>query len=96
MDEIQINMKRLCFVFFKMIKEVEVIENLRVSTWLENNLYLMPCQFTKVRKEENFYSIQIEVLDPDSFIEDKYIEKKFFFGHPGKIIGYGILKEIIE
>jgi len=54
----------------------------------------MPCQFIKVWQEDNFYTIRVEALDPDNFMQDDYLEKKFLFGHPGKIIGYGILKQI--
>lgn len=88
-------MSILYFVFFKIIEEVEINTNLRVSLWLDkNDQYLMPCQFVKVLKEDNFYMIKVEVLDPDDFIKEQFLEQKFLFGHPGKIIGYGLLKEI--
>ena len=85
----------LYFVFFGVIEGVKVDINLRVSLWLEENSeYLMPCQFKEVLTENNFYSIKVEALDPDEFIYEKYLDKKFLFGHPGKVIGYGILKKI--
>lgn len=78
-----------------MVEGVEINTTLRVSIWLkENDRYLMPCQFIEVWEEDNFYTIKVEVLDPDSFVQDKYLEKEFLFGHPGKIIGHGVLKEI--
>jgi hypothetical protein len=85
----------LYFVFFKILKGVEIDTTLRVSTWVEDrDPYLMPCQFKEVLVESNFYSIKVEALDPDGFISEKYLDKKFLFGHPGKVIGYGILKKI--
>ena len=88
-------MNVLYFVFFKIPEEVTIDTTLRVSIWLEgSDSYLMPCQFTEVWEEDNFYTIKVEALDPSNFMEKKFIDKKFFFGHPGKIIGYGLLKEI--
>jgi hypothetical protein len=85
----------LSFTFFKALTVVEVDTELRVSTWQEeNDSYLMPCQFKEVSKGSNCYNIRAELLDPDGFISRKHIGKKFLFGHPGKVIGHGILKEI--
>jgi hypothetical protein len=85
----------LNFVFFKIIEGVEINTTLRVSLWLEgNDNYLMPCQFIEVWEEDNFYMVKTEVLDPENFIKKQFLEQKFLFGHPGKIIGYGLLKEI--
>ncbi len=99
MDTIQINriaMPVLYFVFIKIIEGVEINSTLRVSLWLDgNDKYLMPSQFTEVWKEDNFYMIKAEVLDPENFVDEKLLEQKFLFGHPGKIIGYGLLKEIV-
>jgi hypothetical protein len=98
MDTIQVNritMSILHFIFFRLLEGVEINTTLRVSLWLdENDKYLMPCQFIEVWKEDNFYMVKAEVLDPKKFINEKFIDQKFFFGHPGKIIGYGLLKEI--
>ena len=44
--------------------------------------------------EKTYYSIHVYTLDPQGFMNSTYLEKKFYFGHPGKIIGYGILKSI--
>lgn len=55
----------------------------------------MPSQFTEVREEDNFYMVKAEVLDPENFVNEKLLEQNFFLGHPGKIIGYGLLKEIL-
>jgi hypothetical protein len=88
-------MKKMHFIFFKLLPGVEITTSLRVSLWLdEGEKYLLPCQFIEVWEESNFYTVKIEVLDSDNFIKDKFIEHKFLFGHPGKIIGYGFLKEI--
>lgn len=90
-------MKILYFVFFKILEVVEIDTTLRVSTWLEeNDSYLMPCKFKEVTEESDFYNIQVEALDPKEFVSKNYLGKKFLFGHPGKVIGYGILKEIKE
>lgn len=87
----------LYFIFFRILERIEIDANLRVSVWLEENeSYLMPCQFKDVFEEINFYSIKLEALDPDGFVSMKHLDKKFLFGHPGKVIGYGILKEIEE
>jgi hypothetical protein len=87
----------LYFVFFRILEGVEIDTKLRVSAWLEeNDTYLMPCQFKEILEESNFYSIKIEALDPDGFVSKKHLDKKFLFGHPGKVIGYGVLKEIEE
>lgn len=98
MDSIQLNknaMSVLYFKFFKTLYEVNISTTLRTSIWLEtNDLYLMPCQFIEVIEDKNFYTLKIEVLDPEKFINKNHLEKKFLFGHPSKIIGYGILKEI--
>jgi hypothetical protein len=87
-------MKTLYFVFFKTMNLVDIDATLRVSLWLENTSFLIPCEFEEVRQESNFYSIKVKALDPDQYLSNQFIEKKFFFGHPGKIIGYGILKEV--
>jgi len=69
-----------------------------VSIWLEdsNNNYLMPCEFKEAEalKINNKYLIKVDALDPDEFITTKHIGKRFNFGHPGKIIGSGILISI--
>ena len=85
----------LNFSFFKIIKEVEITITLRVSFWLEeNNSYLMPCRFKEIIEKNGYYNITIEALDPNNFISNIFINKKFLFGHPGKIVGYGILNRI--
>ena len=96
MDSIQIEegMTKLFFVFFKILEKIEINTTLRVSIWLEEDSYLMPCEFSEVLVEDNFYAIKTNVLDPKGMISDDHLERKFLFGHPGKIIGYGILKEI--
>jgi predicted RNA binding protein YcfA (HicA-like mRNA interferase family) len=81
--------------FSKILETVVVEEKLRTSIWLDDgNRYLMPCEFTQVLKQNGFYTIKIEVLDPDGQISEEQINKKFLFGHPGKIIGTGILKKV--
>lgn len=89
-------MVSLKFEFYKILKEIDINVNLRVSTWMdENNEYLMPCEFKNVlKKNSTSYIIKINALDPNRFISKKNINKKFYFGHPGKIIGYGILKQV--
>ena len=85
----------LYFTFFKLREGIEINVTLRVSLWLNvKDKYLMPCQFTEVSKKDNFYMVKAEVLDPENFVNEKLLEQKFLFGHPGKIIGYGLLKEI--
>ncbi len=85
----------LSFVFYKTLEGVNITPAIRVSIWAEENKsYLMPCQFKEVSKEGNFYSIKAEVLDPDEFVSLKHVDKKFLFGHPGKVIGFGIMKEM--
>ncbi len=89
-------MSILHFKFFKLIEGVSIDTALRLSLWLEkNSSYLMPCQFIKVFKNVDYYDIKVQVLDPNSFIKDNFIGERFFFGHPGKIIGYGFLQKII-
>jgi hypothetical protein len=98
MDTVQINrtaMPVLYFVFFQLLKGIKIDTTLRVSLWLDGkNKYLMPCQFIEVLEEDNFYMVKAEVLDLENFVNEKLLEQKFLFGHPGKIIGYGLLKEI--
>lgn len=85
----------LDFDFLKLLEGVEITTLLRVSLWLEeNDKYLMPCQFVEVREEDGFYVVKLEALDPRGFLSEGLIEQKFLFGHPGKVIGYGVLKEI--
>lgn len=88
-------MSILNFVFVKLIDGIAINATLRVSLWLDgDDKYLMPCQFAEVCKEDNFYMVRVKVLDPENFIKEKLLDHKFLFGHPGKIIGYGLLKEI--
>lgn len=90
-------MSILCFTFFKMLEGIQINNTLKVSIWLEaNESYLMPSRFVEVRENNNFFIVKIEILDPDKFIGARHLEEKFFFGHPGKIIGYGFLNEIVE
>lgn len=85
-------MIRLRFIFTKEISEINIKPSLRVSFWLENNdNYLMPCEFVEVRKEHDKWDVEVIFLDPLQFMSDKYVGKCFFFGHPGKIIGKGVL-----
>lgn len=85
-------MSRLSFTFFLQIRGVSIVQKLRVSIWNENNkTYLMPCEVEKVIKKGELYFLKVKVLDPDSVLSIKDVGTKFFFGHPGKIIGYGIL-----
>ena len=85
----------LYFVFYKNLEGLEIKTKLRVSVWLEEHGgYLMPCEFMEVANDNNFYRIKVKALDPAGFMSTEYLEKKFLFGHPGKIIGYGILKEV--
>ncbi|WP_342328425.1 hypothetical protein [Pedobacter sp. FW305-3-2-15-E-R2A2] len=80
-----------------MLEGIRINNTLRVSIWLEaNESYLMPSRFIEVRENNNFFIVKIETLDPDKFIGARHLEEKFFFGHPGKIIGYGFLNEIVE
>jgi len=86
--------QKLHFNFFKIL-DFEPDSNLRVSLWLEENSnYLMPCEFKEILKKENLYIVKVKVLDPDKLMSEEHLEKKFFFGHPGKIIAYGIFKKI--
>ena len=89
---------KLKFKFRRNIEGVEINTSLRVSIWLEdsNNNYLMPCEFKEAEalKINNKYLIKVDALDPDEFITTKHIGKRFNFGHPGKIIGSGILISI--
>jgi len=86
----------LKFEFFKILEEIDINVNLRVSTWTdENSDYLMPCEFKNVLEKNNIsYIIKVNALDPNRLISKKNINEKFYFGHPGKIIGYGILKQV--
>lgn len=85
----------LYFTFFKFLKYLEINTTIRVSIWLDGNeSYLMPSQFREVVKNNDYYSIKVVAIDPGVFISKKYLNKKFLFGHPGKIIGYGVLKRI--
>ena len=86
--------KFLFFDFYRLIKGVDINETLKVSLWLDGDDYLMPCHFTKVlANKDEYYSITVNTLDPDNFISCKHLDKNFYFGHPGKIIGKGVLKE---
>lgn len=88
-------MNTLHFVFFRLLEEVEITPALRVSIWLEENeVYLMPSRMIEVLADGDLYKIRLEALDPDGWMSEKWMDQKFLFGHPGKIIGYGILKEI--
>ncbi|SDM18258.1 hypothetical protein SAMN05421820_103124 [Pedobacter steynii] len=90
-------MSVLSFTFFKMLEGIRINNTLRVSIWPETNeSYLMPSRFIEVRENNDFFIVKIEILDPDKFIGARHLEEKFFFGHPGKIIGYGFLNEIVE
>ena len=83
------------FIYFQTLQGFEINTTARTSVWAdEEKEYLMPCQFLEIKKEDNFYNIKIEMIEPEYYMHDKYLEKKFLFGYPGRIIGYGILKEI--
>lgn len=90
-------MELLYFDFFRLLPELEINTKHRVSVWLENNdSYLMPCQFLEVEKDDEWYKLVVQVLDPDDFVQAKYIGNKFLFGNPAKIIGYGILTKLSD
>lgn len=86
----------LSLSFIKLIEAVEIKAKLRVSIWLEEyDKYLMPSEFIEVSIEDDYYRVKVRVIDPDNFISKNLIGKKFLFGHPGKIIGYGVLETCI-
>ena len=67
----------------------------RTSIWHENdNSYLVPSEFQKVASENDFYKIEVKLLESERFNSRVNIGAKFYFGHPGYVIGYGILEEI--
>jgi hypothetical protein len=83
------------FVFVKLSNDVLITVALRVSVWMEERFdYLMPCEFKEVVEGNKTFVVKTNILDPGNFLSEKYIEKKFLFGHPGKMIGYGILKKV--
>jgi hypothetical protein len=87
-------MTTLNLEFEETLEQVEIHIGLRVSMWLDGDIsYLMPCEFRRIGGESVF-RIEIAVLDPMKFLSNSLLNKKFLFGHPGKIIGYGILTNI--
>ena len=88
-------MSELKFNFFRTIESILIDNTMRVSIWLsEDSSYLMPCAFKTVEDYGDYFSITVQILDPENRISMNSIEKEFLFGHPGKIIGYGFLKKI--
>ncbi len=85
------------FEYYAMLESVLVEESLRLSIWSEDNQkYLMPTQFERVFKRQDGYNITVISIDPAMYVSDDLIGKKFYFGHPGKIAGIGVLKKIIS
>ena len=83
------------FKFYKVNIKVDIIPHSRISIWLESdNTFLMPCEFVEVYKKDKFYLIKVILLDSNKFYSEKNMGKKFFFGPPDQIIGYGILEKI--
>lgn len=81
------------FEFYQLAKDVIILELSRTSTWAEErNDYLMPSEFQRVvPMEEDKFLIIVKSLDPAGVMSDSFVGKKFYFGHPGRVIGYGIL-----
>lgn len=73
----------------------DISEGIRMSVWQEeHDDYLMPGEFVLVEPVKQHYKVKLAVLDPKSFIKKTLIHEKFFFGHPEKVYGFGILKDI--
>jgi hypothetical protein len=83
------------FKFYKLIDRINPIDGLRISVWYENEKsFFMPSLFQKVIKEDDYYNIEVKLLESERFSSRVYIGKKFYFGTPNYVIGYGILEEI--
>jgi len=76
------------------MNDIPIKLNLRVSLWLEYSDYTMPCEFISILENVDSYTIQVNVWDADSFVKVEHIGNKFYFGHPKKILGYGILNSV--
>lgn len=73
-------------------KAIELNKGGRFSLWLEDDKdYLFSGELIERRKGG---SVLILILDPDNKILDYSIEKKIIFGIPGKMFGYGYLKQL--
>lgn len=85
-------MEKLNFDFIKLRNDVRVKKGLRVSFWQEGANYLMPSEFVDVVDLGDNYEVTLKYIDPQNFMSEKLIGQKFLFGHPGKVVGYGILR----
>ena len=90
------NEKILEFTFTLFLVSSKVVPGLRMSAWqVDDSSYLMPSEITKVTLSNNHYYIKVICIDPNDKIKISDIKKKFFFGHPGKIFGEGVLETVM-
>lgn len=83
------------FKFFKLIDTANPMIGSRISMWSEDDAsYLVPSEFKDVINQGDFYKIKVTVLIADKFYKRNNIGKKFYFGSPNRIVGYGVLEEI--
>jgi len=87
-------MKLYNFTFYLITQELKVMEGYRPSIWCdEDNTYLLPCEFKQVIMLADYYIVDLVIAEDRKYDNVHYLGKKFLFGHPGRIIGYGILNK---
>ncbi len=82
------------FDYHSIMQDIIVNKGMRFSVWVEGGKYLMPTEVIGILKEELVYIITTISLDPDKIVCTDLVGKKFYFGHPGKVIGYGHLRRV--
>lgn len=67
----------------------------RFSIWVDGHLeYLMPSEIDSLTDSDGQMIIQVTAQDPNNLIEGRHVQSRFLFGHPGRIIGEGILEDV--
>jgi hypothetical protein len=88
--------KYLEFDFTCALPEVRVRPGLRTSVWAEDAPeYCTPCEFQQVAESLAPVRVRAVILDPNDRITDRYVHATFYFGHPGRIVGYGQLVALV-
>jgi len=83
------------FDFYKTLNSVNLSRHYRVSTWYEGDeTYMVPCQFETSEPFEGHFKIRVILIEPSKFLKKEYVNQKFLFGEPNRIVGYGILEKI--
>jgi hypothetical protein len=89
--------KELVFAYTSLLPEVTLRPGLRTSVWAEGDVpaCCMPCEFQHVTDGPARVEVRVLALDPAGRVSKDLVGRAFSFGHPGRIVGHGLLLAVL-